>query len=135
MKNKCSVCDKDAVYTCPKCSVRYCSSECNKKHRETCVGIEKEKEITPPFERFKLPTNILEQNLSSNECRNLLSSKSIRDITQDREFQKIANEIISLNTYEEMDRMLKEKMENNFSMKKFTDEAIEIISNLNLKKN
>ena len=99
------------------------------------MGIEKEKEITPPFERFKLPTNILEQNLSSNECRNLLSSKSIRDITQDREFQKIANEIISLNTYEEMDRMLKEKMENNFSMKKFTDEAIEIISNLNLKKN
>ncbi|KAJ5076504.1 zinc finger hit domain containing protein 2 protein fon -related [Anaeramoeba ignava] len=35
---KCSVCRKNiAKYTCPKCSVEYCSTECYKKHSLICT--------------------------------------------------------------------------------------------------
>ncbi|XP_074527599.1 zinc finger HIT domain-containing protein 3 [Halichoeres trimaculatus] len=96
----CSVCSEQTPkYRCPACKIRYCSLDCYKRHKDTCLPAEKPAPVTPEAKAVlntepwtvedllheddiidKVPLQRLQQLGQSKELRDLLCNPHLRQL-------------------------------------------------------
>ncbi|KAM4727178.1 zinc finger HIT domain-containing protein 3 isoform 2-T2 [Anableps anableps] len=96
----CSVCSEQTPkYKCPSCKIRYCSLGCYKKHKDTCLPVEKPASPSPEYKDAagseplgmddllheddiidKVPLQRLQLLGQSTELRDLLCNPHLRQL-------------------------------------------------------
>lgn len=132
----CSVCsERTPKYRCPACKIRYCSLGCYKKHKDTCLPVDKpapsnpETETAVSTESWSVDDLLHEDDITDKvplqRLQMLGQSKELKDLLCNPHLRQL---LCSIDGAERKEDAMKSAMQEPLFME-FSDQCLKIVEN------
>ncbi|XP_069556773.1 zinc finger HIT domain-containing protein 3 [Brachyistius frenatus] len=132
----CHVCSEQTPkYRCPTCKIRYCSLGCYKRHKDTCLPVEKPASLNPEAEdafsseawsvEYLLREDNIIDKVSLQRLQLLGQSKELRDLLCNPHLRQLLR---SVDGADSKDNAMKAAMQEPLFVE-FSDQCLKIVEN------